>query len=206
MSRFDVLRSLGRGAARAGAERVGKLRPVAGLRDAFAHLRARQAMITEAGLARAVSHGITGARGVSVSLRDGRAVIDVAFAEGAPLVVAVIPEETRFAPRGAKEVLFRVEPPELAGDARAREVVGAVAAAIARALWGPVLGERREGEHALVDREGARLRADLRSVPSVRAALEGSALAPALDVVSIGGFAIADRAFVVPVALPFPAP
>ncbi|MBX3274125.1 MAG: hypothetical protein KF729_27915 [Sandaracinaceae bacterium] len=206
MSRFDVLKSLVRGAAKASAERVGKLRSVAGLREAFAHLRARQAMITEAGLARAISHGIAGASGVSVSLRDGRAVIDVAFEQGAPLVVAVIPEETRFAPRGAKEVLFRVEPPELTGDARAREIVGAVAAAIARALWGPVLGERREGEHALVDREGARLRADLRSVPSVRAALEGSALAPALDVVSIGGFAIADRALAVTVALPFPAP
>lgn len=204
MSRFDVLKSLVRGAAKAGTERLGKLRGVQGVRGALGDLRARRASVSEAALARAITHGVGGAGSVSVACRDGRIVADVSFDRGDPLVVAVIPEQTRFAPRGAKEVLFTVEPPELVADARAREVVGAIAAAIARALWGPMLGERREGEHALVDREGARLRADLRTVASVRAALEGSAIGMALDVLSIEGFAIEDRALRVTIALPLP--
>ncbi len=204
MSRLDVLKSLLRGAAKAGSERVGKLKGVTDLRDALGDLRARRATVSEAALARAITHGVSGVRAVSVQLKDERAVVDLSFERGDPLVVAVIPEQTRFAPRGAKEVIFRVEPPELVGEARVREVVGAFAAAIARALWGPMLGERREGEHALVDREGARLRADLRTVPSVRAALEGSAIGMALDVLSIESFAIEDRALRVTIALPIP--
>lgn len=204
MSRFDVLKSLVRGAAKASSERLGKMRSVAGVRDALGDLRARRATIPEAALSRAISHGVANARAVSVAVRDERVVVDLTFEDGDNLVVAVIPEQTRFAPRGAKEVIFSVEPPEAVGDARVREIVGAIAASIARALWGPMLGERREGEHALVDREGARLRADLRTVPSVRAALEGSALGVALDVLSIESFSLEDRALRVAIALPLP--
>ncbi|MCA9610196.1 MAG: hypothetical protein KC619_31585 [Myxococcales bacterium] len=204
MSRFDVLKSLVRTAAKSGAERLGKMKSVNELRHALGDLRARRAALSEAALTRAITHGVADVRAVSVQLENGRAVVDVSFERGDPLVVAVIPEQTRFAPRGAKEVLFSVEPPELVADARVREIVGAFAAAIARVLWGPMLGERKEGEHALVDREGARLRADLRTVPSVRAALEGSTLGMALDVLSIESFAIEDRVLRVTIALPLP--
>lgn len=204
MSRFDVLKSLVRGAAKAGAEQVKRLRPVANLRQAMVELRARRATLTEGALSSAIAHGVRGVTAATVSLQDGRIVADVGLEEGETLVLAIIPEQARFAPRGAKEVIFSVEPPEAVDDSRARDIVGAVAAAIARALWGPILGPRRPDEHALVEREGARLRADLRSVPAVRSTLEGSALAVALEVISIESFAIEDRVLRLVIALPGP--
>ncbi len=204
MSRFDVLKSLVRSAAKAGGERLSKLSAVTNARQAFEELRARRSSITEAALSRAITGGVASIRAATVSLRDGRCAVDLDYEDGRSLVFAILPEQTRFAPRGAKEVIFSVEPPEMVDDARAREVVGAFAAAIARALFGPVLGERAEDEQALVDREGARLRADLRTVPSVRAALEGSALAMALEVISIESFEIEDRVLRVVIALPIP--
>ena len=204
MSRLDVLRSLVRGAAKAGADRVSKLRPVANARQAMVELRARRATLTEGALSSAIAHGVRGVTAATVSLKEGRILADVGLEDGETLTLAIVPEQARFAPRGAKEVLFSVEPPEAVEDSRARDIVGAVAAAIARALWGPILGPRRPDEHALVEREGARLRADLRTVPAVRSTLEGSALAVALEVISIKSFTIEERALRLVVALPMP--
>lgn len=67
-----------------------------------------------------------------------------------------------------------------------------------------MLAPRRGDEQALVEREGARLRADLRTVPAVRAALEGSALAMALEVLTIESFALEDRALRLKIGLPSP--
>ncbi|HHH29188.1 MAG TPA: hypothetical protein ENK57_12700 [Polyangiaceae bacterium] len=209
MSRFDVLKSLVRSAARASGERLSKVSAVAGVRQAIDEVRARRSTLTEAAIARAITHGVPTLAAASVSLRGGRVVLDLDYKSrgdtpGETLAVSLIPEQARFAPRGAKEVIFSVEPPEAVNDARVRELVGALAAAIARALWGPVLGERTVDEQAMVDREGARLRADLRSVPAVRAALEGSPLAMALEIISIESFAIEDRVLRIVLALPFP--
>jgi len=204
MSRLDILKSLVRSAAKASGERLSKLSTVTNARQAIEELRARRSTLNEADVGRAITSGTTGVRAATVSLRNGRAAVDLGYEDGRNLTFAIIPEQTRFAPRGAKEVIFSVEPPEVVEDARAREVVGALAAAIARALWGPVLGERTVHEQALVDREGARLRADLRTVPAVRAALEGSPLAMALEVISIESFAIEDRVLRVVIALPIP--
>ncbi len=200
-SRFDVLKSLVRSAARAGAERVGGLDAVRGVRRAMDELRARRVSLTEAHLSAAIA-GAPGVASSGVSLAGGRVVVDASYADGGSLAIAILPQEVRFAPRGAKEVIFTVEPPEAVGDGRARDAVGCVAAAIARAVWGPVLGAPVEGEAALVEREGARLRADLRSVPAVRASLEGSPLAMALEVLTVGGFAIEDRTLRVAIGLP----
>lgn len=200
-SRFDVFKSLVRSAAKAGAERVRSLDAVAGARRAIDELRNRRVSLGEGMLGSAVAHA-PGMRAATVSLREGRVVVDAGYEDGRTLAIAVVPEAARFAPRGAKEVIFRVEPPEVVEDARAREIVGCLAGAIARGLWGPMLGEPREEEAALVDREGARLRADLRSVPAVRAALEGSPLAMALDVLTIRGFEVEDRALRISLGLP----
>lgn len=200
-SRFDVLKSLVRSAARAGAERVKDLDAVRGARAALAELRQRRIPITEPMMSSAIAqcHGIAA---TSVSLTNGRIVVDASFDDGRSLAMTVLPQEVRFAPRGAKEILFTVEPPEVVGDSRARDIVGCVAAAIARGVWGPMLGPRTDGEAALVEREGARLRCDLRSVPAVRASLEGSPLAMALDVLTISGFEIEDRLLRVSIGLP----
>jgi len=204
VSRLDLLRSLLRGAAEAGAERLGGLRPVAGVRAAIAEVRARRATLTEPMLTAAISGAVDGAVGTTVSLRGGQIVVDLELEGRAPLSLGIVPELARFAPRGAKEVVFRVEPPDAVRDAVAREVVGALAGAIARALWGPILGPRPAGEHALVEPEGGRLRADLRTVPAVRSTFEGSPLAVALEVISIESFAVEDRALRLRIALPLP--
>jgi len=204
VSRFDVLKSLVRSAARAGGDRIAKVGRVGDVRKALTDLRARRIAITEVMLTRAINHGVRGVEAATVSLREGRARIDLDFGGSEQLAFALIPDEARFAPRGAKEVIFSVEPAELVGDARVREVAGAVAAGIARALWGPMMGPPVDGEEAFIDREGARLRADLRSVPAVRALLEGSPLAMALEVLAIEGFVIEDRALRIVIALPVP--
>lgn len=201
--RLDTLRSLLHRAAKAGRGRLARLGPVAGARHALEELKQRRATIPEAALSRAVAHA-PGVKASTVAVIDGAIRADVTFEDGESLAMALMPETVRFAPRGAKEVIFRVEPPERVGDGRVRDVVGALAAAIARALWGPVLGPRRRDEQALVEREGARLRADLRTVPSVRAALEGSPLAVALEVLTIESFTVEDRALRLKVGLPLP--
>jgi hypothetical protein len=201
--RIDLLRSWVRSAAKASAERVSRMAPVAGARQAFEELRQRRASLSEAALSTALAHA-PGVAESTVSIAAGRVRIDLGYEDGSSLVFATMPASVRFAPRGAKEVFFSVEPPELAGDRRVREAVGCVAAAIARALWGPVLPRRKDEEMALVDRDAVGLRADLRSVPAVRSALEGGALAMALDVLTIESFAAEDRALRIKIGLPLP--
>jgi hypothetical protein len=200
--RFDVLRSWVRSAAKAGSERLGSLTPVKGARRAFEELRQRRASLSEAMIGSAVAHA-PGVRAATVSLDGDQIRVDATFDDGESRTFAMVPEKVRFAPRGAKELIFSLEPPESVNDRRVRDVVGSVAAAIARALWGPVLGPREGEEQALIEREGARLRTDLRSIPAVRSALEGP-LGMALDVFSIESFEIEDRALRFKIALPLP--
>ncbi len=191
--RLDTLRSLLHRAAKAGADRLQRLPPVANARHVLDELKERRARITEATLSSAVAHA-PGVRACSASIQGGLARLDITYDDGATLSFGVTPESVRFAPRGAKEVLFSVEPPERVNEARVRDAVGCVAAAIARTLWGPMLPPREGDEQALVERDGARLRADMRTVPAVRAALEGSPLAMALEVLTIESFTVEDRA------------
>lgn len=201
--RGDLLRSLLHRAAKAGAESLSKLPAVASVRQAFGDLKNRRASLGETALSSAVAHA-PGVRASSVSVSGGLLRVDLTFEDGESRVFGVEPQAVRFAPRGAKEVIFAVEPPELVGDPRVRDAVGSIAAAIARALWGPVLAPRTGDEQAWVEREGARLRADLRTVPAVRAALEGGPLAMALEVLTIESFAIEDRALRLKIGLPLP--
>jgi hypothetical protein len=190
--RFNVLRSWVRGAAKASADRLGKLESVANARQAISELRQRRASLSEGALSSAVARGAEVVASTA-SIRDGLIRLDLTYEDGEQRMFAVLPERVRFAPRGAKEVLFSIEPPELASDSRVREAVGCIAAAIARALWGPVLGQKRGDEQALTEREGSSIRTDLRSIPAVRAALEGSPLAMALEVITIEAFVLEDR-------------
>jgi hypothetical protein len=199
--RVDSLKSLLHRAARAGTGRLANLGPVAGARHAIDELKQRRATLTEASLSRAFAHA-PGVAASVVGVRDGWVRADLTFDDGRHLALGVAPETVRFAPRGAKEVIFSVEPPELVEDGRVRDLIGSLAAAIARAVWGPVLGPARGEELALVEREGARLRADLRTVPAVRAALEGGPLAMALEMLTIEAFAVEDRAVRMRIGLP----
>lgn len=201
--RLDTLRSLLHRAAKAGSDRVGRLPPVAGVRRAVEELKQRRANITEGMLSSAVAHA-AGVRASSAIVHGGLARIEITYDDGASLTFGVAPVATRFAPRGAKEVIFSVDPPELVSDARVRDAVGCVAAAIARTLFGPLLPPRQGDEQALIEREGVHLRADLRTIPAVRGALEGSPLAMALELLTIESFALEDRAIRLKIGLPLP--
>lgn len=193
-----------RSAAKAGSERFADVGAIKQARRVLDELKHRRTSIDEGAMGAAIAH-TPGVSAATVRIHDGRVGVDATFEDGESRVLAVVPESVRFAPRGAKEVIFRIEPPEAVNDARARELVGSLAASMARALWGPVLGPREGDEQALVEREGARLRADLRSVPAVRAALEGP-LGMALDVLAIERFGVEDGRLSLELALPFPTP
>lgn len=201
-SRIDVLRSWVRSAAKAGSERISALPPVQNARRVLEELKQRRASLSESAIGSAAAH-TPGVRAATANVDGARIRLDATFDDGEYRVFAVVPEKVRFAPRGAKELLFSLEPPEAVNDAQVREVVGSVAAAIARALWGPVLGPRQGDEQALVEREGARLRADLRTIPAVRSALEGP-LGLALDMITIESFSFEGRALRFKVGLPLP--
>lgn len=201
--RIDLLKSWVRSAAEAGKGRLRALDSVTRIRETLDELKERRVTIGEAALSSAVAHA-PDVKASTVSARDGRLVVDVTGDDDSSTIFAVVPEQVRFAPRGAKEVLFRVDPPELARDTRVRDAVGCLAAAIARALWGPVLSPRSGDEQALVETDNDHLRVDLRTVPAVRAALEGSPLAMALDVLTIESFTIEARALRIKVGLPLP--
>ena len=204
-SRFDLLRSWVRTAADASRERIGELGPVANAKRAFDEIRSRRATLSEAALGSAFAQA-PGIVGATARISGGRILVDASYDDGETVSIACVPEKARFAPRGAKEVVFVIEPPDAVGERRVRELVGCLAAAIARALWGPMMPERQPGESALVERDGARLRVDLRSVPAVRAMLEGSPLAMALDVIGIEAFTLEERSLRLKLSLPFPTP
>lgn len=201
--RLDVLRSFLRSAADAGSRGLAKVTSWDRVRKLVDELRARRTRLPEAQLSAAMARA-PGVTDSTVQVVEGRLAVVNGYDDGATVAFTVVPEQTRFAPRGAKEVIFRVEPAEMVGDPRVRESVGVLAAAVAFLLWGPALGLRRGHQSVLVEREGVRLRADLRELPAVRDALEGGPLAPVLDSLRVDRFELGERALSVVVALPFP--
>jgi hypothetical protein len=199
--RFDRLRSLLRTAAAGTRDALGKVGPVPGIRAALRELRDRRQRIPERAIARAVlrAGGVTAA---SVRTRGGRIEITAELESGRAIRAALVPEEARFAPRGAKEVVFAVDPGDAAADPKVREIAGLVAAQIARALWAPLLPPPSGvDDGGLVDRDAHRLRIDLRTVPVVRSA-QSSTTAMFMDAISIEGFAVDEEGLSFRIALP----
>lgn len=199
--RFDVLRSLLHGAADAAKKRVQDLGPIERARHVLEELRQRRARIPESVLSAAVAR-CPGALAASVRVHDGGLIVDVEHDDDTSLVVRVVPQSARFAPRGAKEVFFAIEPAELAKSGKVRDVVGALAGAVARGLWGPMLPPAKGPEIALTEREGDRLRVDLRSLAAVDSLLNASSIAQLLDVIGIESFLLEDHALQIRIALP----
>lgn len=142
-------------------------------------------------------------RGVATSgarIEDGRLVVDAELEDGRWLSIRLVPSALRFAPRGAKEVVFRVEPPELVGDPRARELVGRLAGLVAHMLFGAVIGRPREDSEAFVETAGDELAADLRTVPAVRQA--GPTALALVDAIPVSRFAFEELGLALYVAMP----
>jgi hypothetical protein len=173
VSRLDLLRSLLRSTARGAGEVIASSPLSAALRKLIEQsaLGLGRVVVRDEQLTAAV------ARGEEVSaatVRSGRGCmrVDVSFSDGELLRMAFWPEGAAFAPLGAKELSFRIEPHELAQRTRSRDVLGAIAGEIARSLWRPALARApRSTEPAIVSSDRDRLIVDLRSVPEVRWAM-----------------------------------
>jgi hypothetical protein len=202
--RIDRVRSLLRGAADRASGAIGQARPVAAVREVLREIRDRRARIPERQLARAVLRAGS-VSAASVRTRDGRIEITAELESGRAIRAALVPASASFAARGAKEIVFDVEPPEASDDPKLREIAGMIAAQIARALWGPFLPSTH-GEidgPALVDREGDRLRVDLRTCPAVREAMRTAPAATlVMDALRIERFEVDAHGLSIRIALP----
>lgn len=189
--RLDLLKSLVRGAADRAGQTLKGLGPVSAMRRALRDAARQRSVISTTDLNAAVAHAPQ-VEAASVVVRDGAIRIEASYASGT-LSFGLIPAGARFAPRGAKEVRFRVDPPTAASDGRASDIAGALAGRIAFSLWGLFLRvSADEVGSAIVDRDDDVFRADLRTVPAARALSSQSALAAIMDVLELSDLVAQD--------------
>ena len=199
--RFDVLKSLFREAATGARDRILGAGPIARAREAFKEIARQRAMVPDADLTNAIAHAY-GVRSASATARDGAVRVDVMFEDGDHLAASFIPLGARFAPRGAKEILFRVEPPERAVGPKAAEVAAALAGAVARGLYRGLLRVEEGTQGAIVDRDDDVLRIDLRTVPAVRKMAGRGAIAMLMDVMEVRSIRADDGILSIDLKLP----
>lgn len=197
--RSDFLRSLVRGFAEGASKRIGM--PLASLQKAIREAVLQASSVSDRQITKALTR-VASVREASAVCRDERIWIEATFDDGESVQLSVAPLGARFAPRGAKEVLFHVEPEGMAGRARARDLVGAIAALIAHALWAPFFGRLLNPSFdAIAERDGSEVRVDLRSVPAVRAAHK-KGLSQLFDMLELGGVGVVDGALRLQIKLP----
>jgi len=195
----DLLRSLVRGFAEGAGRKLGL--PFSGLQKLVRDTLAQISSVDDRQIAKALTR-VPGVREASAVCRDERIWIEATFEEGHHVSVSLTPLAARFAPRGAKEVSFRLDPPELAGRAEVRDLVGAIAALVAHTLWAPFFGRVLNPRYdAIAEREGGDVRVDLRSVPAVRAAAQRG-LMQLFDVLELSALGVTEGALRLHIRLP----
>lgn len=199
--RSDRFRSLIRDAARTVRTRAERFAPIANARQLFGELRHGRVLLPAEAL-RTQLLRVPELESLWLEVRASGILIDATFTRGEPLRLTLVPVAARFAGRGAKELIVRVEPAELAGGARVADLAAAVSVAVARALWAPVLPpDDGAPPDAIVERDpGAELRIDLRTIPMVRK-LKGPAQA-LLDALALASFSAEDGALSLGLQLP----
>lgn len=199
--RSDRFRSLIRDAARTVRTRAESFAPIAGMRQMLGELRHGRVLLPAEAL-RTQLLRVPELETLWLEVRPSGVLIDASFTRGEPLRFTLVPVAARFAPRGAKELILRVEPVELAGGARVADLAAALSVAVARALWAPVLPpDDGASPDAIVERDpGAELRIDLRTIPMVRK-LKGPAHA-LLDALALASFSAEDGALSLGLQLP----
>ncbi len=172
MSRLDVLKSLLRSTARSAGAGVRGLPLSTALQRVLSEVSPVRIAIGDAQLTRAVAR-LPGMVAATVSSGRGKLRVDASFDDGKRLAMTLAPAGMAFAPGGAKELSFAVEPEQSALEPRGQEVMAAIATEIARGLWRTALARapRSEPGSVVVSREHATLFVDLRGVPEVRWAL-----------------------------------
>jgi len=184
--RLDTVRSFLAQAAGLAGRRLGEIPALADLRKALADVQSGRSAVGEAELTAALAHA-PGVASATVLARRGALHLDISFSDGGRWEGRVVPEGAHFAPRGAKEVHFRIEPPELANESRLPGVLGVLGGVLARTLWSMLIPRTvRRGVAGHVDRQGlAGYRIDLRSVPEVRRLADSGVFGNALDVLDL---------------------
>jgi hypothetical protein len=175
--RLDVLRSFVREATAKVRDRAVAVVPLDQLKQLADDFRFRRVRIPEASLTRGVAHASM-VEEASVHAQRGALYVDARFrGDREPFEALIRPEARAFAPRGAKEVVFHVEPPEAASHPLAADVLSCLAGVIAHHLWAAAgIPRGSDPSGAFVERDaGASFRVDLRTVPAVRSILDGQA-------------------------------
>jgi hypothetical protein len=197
--RSDFMRSVFRGLAEGASKRLGF--PLSNLQRLMKKALADASSVSDSQISKALAR-VPDVREASAVCRDERIWIEATLTDGQRIQLSVIPLGARFAPRGAKEVLFHLEPQELAGRAAVRDLIAAIGALIAHALWAPFLGRLLNPSYdAIAEREGAEVRVDLRSVPAVRAAQQ-KGLGQLFDFLELSNLHVTDGALRLTVKLP----
>jgi hypothetical protein len=192
------MRSLVRGFAEGAGRRLGV--PLQALQKLMRESLAQASSVSELQITKALMR-VEGVREASVVCREPRIWIEATLGDER-VSLSLQPLGARFAPRGAKELIFVVEPAELAGKSQVRDLVGALAALVAHTLWAPFLGRPANVRYdAIAERDGAEVRVDLRSVPAVRTAQQRG-LAQMFDVLELSGMHVQEGALRLHVKLP----
>ncbi len=171
MNRFDYARSLLRSATVSARDQFNRLKQLPSIRRILQDAIRRQVRLSDRQITAAVGR-LSGISAVTVKAIPGCLRINASLTDGRDLIAGLIPSGVVCAPRGAKDLTFRVDPPSAAGNIILAEVVGAIAEEIAQVVWGPLLFQKSKIRHAaFVECEGDLLRVDLRTVPDVRVAI-----------------------------------
>lgn len=181
MSRFDYLRSLLRSTTVSARDQFSRLKQLPTIHQALQDAIRRRVKLSDKQITAAVGC-LSGISAVTVKASPGCLRINASLTDGRDLIARLIPSGVVCAPRGAKDLTFRVDPASIASDIRLAEIVGAIAGEIAQAVWGPLLFQKSRSRHpAFVESEGDLLRVDLRTVPDVRVAIDQRATELMID-------------------------
>ena len=197
--RFDIVRSWVRVAADRAVDRINGTRIASVTKLLLERLTQQLWRLSDEALTAAAAHA-EGVDSAMVACRSGRMFVDASLTNGREVQFRLAPRSVRFAPRGAKEIAFDVEPP----DAHDTSIVGALAGCIAKATW-PMIApaDSIDVGSAIVERENpGRLRVDLRSVPAVRRFASTQTAAMIFDVLELESLRVEPGALALKLKLP----
>ena len=197
--RIDIVRSWVRVAADLALHRISGTKVASVTKQLLERLTQQRWRLSDELLTSAAAHA-DGVDSAMVACRSGRMFIDASMTNGREVQFSLTPRSVRFAPRGAKEISFDVEPP----DAHDTSIVGALAGCIAKATW-PMIAPAGSSDigSAIVERETpSRLRVDLRSVPAVRRFVSTQTAAMIFDVLELESLQVEPGALALKLKLP----
>jgi hypothetical protein len=197
--RLDIFRSWVRVAVDRTVDRVTGTKIASVSRQLLERFTQHRWRLSDEALTSAAAHA-DGVDSAMVACHSGRMFVDASMSNGREVQFSLAPRSVRFAPRGAKEISFDVEPP----DAYDSSIVSALAGCIAKATW-PMIAPTDSFDvgGAIVERENpGRLRVDLRSVPAVRRFASTQTAAMIFDVLELESLRVEPGSLALKLKLP----